>query len=302
MSGGCGTRNGDDGHRLPDRKLGHEWADWDGDLDAHQADATAAPQLFFFCLCSAALSWGLLIAAPCTLALELLQPPPFIAALARLSILALSSLPLAAGCGLYLCWRSQRLRPMALLLMACLIRLLPLLTPFAKLTGKSRDQLLNSFLQIRNSFISSSRTISQARSGPPLLLAPRCMTKESMQALKLSAQENGAEFFIAATGAKARDKVAELKPCAIVAVACERDLISGIRDVAGNNLPIIALPITLPAGPCKGALADLDQLADAIAWIKGKTARERAADADGGKDRRTESASERETNSDSTGD
>jgi uncharacterized protein len=45
----------------------------------------------------------------------------------------------------------------------------------------------------------------------------------------------------------------------VVAVACERDMVSGLHDVAGK-IPVLGLTMTLPAGPCKDASLDLGQL------------------------------------------
>jgi hypothetical protein len=50
----------------------------------------------------------------------------------------------------------------------------------------------------------------------------------------------------------------------VVAVACERDMVSGLHDVAGK-VPVLGLTMTLPSGPCKDALLDLGKLED---WVK----------------------------------
>ena len=45
----------------------------------------------------------------------------------------------------------------------------------------------------------------------------------------------------------------------MVAVACERDMISGLRDVAGR-LPGLGLTMPLPNGPWKEASLDLGKM------------------------------------------
>jgi hypothetical protein len=50
----------------------------------------------------------------------------------------------------------------------------------------------------------------------------------------------------------------------VVAVACERDMVSGLHDVAGK-VPVLGLTMTLPAGPCKDAGLDLGRLEE---WVR----------------------------------
>ena len=50
----------------------------------------------------------------------------------------------------------------------------------------------------------------------------------------------------------------------MVAVACERDMVSGLHDVAGK-VPVLGLFSRLPSGPCKDTVLDLVQLED---WVK----------------------------------
>ena len=54
------------------------------------------------------------------------------------------------------------------------------------------------------------------------------------------------------------------KKRAVVAVACERDMVSGLHDVAGK-VPVLGLTMTLPSGPCKDALLDLPKLEE---WVR----------------------------------
>ena len=51
-------------------------------------------------------------------------------------------------------------------------------------------------------------------------------------------------------GEEARKKIKLSNPKAIIAIACERDLISGFIEV-NPHIPVIGLPITRPEGPCK---------------------------------------------------
>ena len=60
------------------------------------------------------------------------------------------------------------------------------------------------------------------------------------------------------------------RPSAVIGVACERDLISGIRDVS-PLLPTIGITNQRPEGPCKNTLIDMDALRRAIETFTGES-------------------------------
>src|SRR5438105_1142229 len=70
--------------------------------------------------------------------------------------------------------------------------------------------------------------------------------------------------FVATRGQLARRVIRERRPRAVVAVACERDMTTGLRDVAGK-LPVLGLTMRLPNGPCRDAMLDLDLMER---WVK----------------------------------
>ena len=70
--------------------------------------------------------------------------------------------------------------------------------------------------------------------------------------------------FVATRGQLARRVIRERRPRAVVAVACERDMTTGLRDVAGK-LPVLGLTMRLPSGPCRDAMLDLDTMER---WVK----------------------------------
>jgi len=76
------------------------------------------------------------------------------------------------------------------------------------------------------------------------------------------ADENGLELHVATGGNLARRIVKDVRPEAIVAVACERDLTSGIAD--SYPLPILGVPNERPFGPCRNTRVDLARLEEAI--------------------------------------
>jgi hypothetical protein len=86
----------------------------------------------------------------------------------------------------------------------------------------------------------------------------RCEIKDLIEI----AEENGLELFVATGGTIARKVVKEVMPEAIVAVACERDLSSGLVDT--YPFPILGIPNERPYGPCFNTRVDLDKVKEAI--------------------------------------
>jgi hypothetical protein len=92
----------------------------------------------------------------------------------------------------------------------------------------------------------------------------RCNIKDLIQI----ADENHLELFVATGGSLARRIINEIKPEAVVAVACENDLSSGIVD--SYPLPILGITNERPFGPCFNTRVDLSKVKEAIEFF-GKT-------------------------------
>jgi len=75
---------------------------------------------------------------------------------------------------------------------------------------------------------------------------------------------------IATGGTLARHAIQQYHPKFILAVACERDLISGIIDV--TQVPVIGILNIRPNGPCKDTKVNIDQLEY---WIREISIKER---------------------------
>ena len=76
------------------------------------------------------------------------------------------------------------------------------------------------------------------------------------------AEKYDLNLHVATGGNLARRIVKEVRPEAIVAVACERDLSSGIADT--YPMPVIGIPNIRPYGPCKNTLVSLEKVKEAI--------------------------------------
>jgi hypothetical protein len=144
--------------------------------------------------------------------------------------------------------------------------LLTLLFPFvarlAASIGISKDRLGHSFIQVSN-------TLVRARlpDGPVLVLLPRCLKKELKQDIgRLCNESPNVILHTAPGGNVARQIIRDTEPKAIVAVACERDLVSGIQDVA-PRIPVIGICNIRPAGPCKDTSIDLEEFCSALAFF-----------------------------------
>ncbi len=79
------------------------------------------------------------------------------------------------------------------------------------------------------------------------------------------ADENGLDLHVATGGNLARRIVKDVMPHAIVAVACERDLSSGIADTW--PMPVYGIPNERPCGPCVNTRVDLSRVKDAIRML-----------------------------------
>jgi hypothetical protein len=76
------------------------------------------------------------------------------------------------------------------------------------------------------------------------------------------ADDNGLDLHVATGGNLARRIVKDVRPHAIVAVACERDLSSGIADTW--PMPVYGIPNERPCGPCVNTRVDLSEVKRAI--------------------------------------
>lgn len=66
-------------------------------------------------------------------------------------------------------------------------------------------------------------------------------------------------------GSAARRAVVDSRPSFVVAVACERDMISGIRD--SLPLPVMGILNQRPNGPCKNTTVDIARVEQTLALL-----------------------------------
>ncbi len=136
----------------------------------------------------------------------------------------------------------------------------------AKLLGISRDRMGHSFVRSYNKI--SIATKPKGRKERLLILLPRCLTKEQLKEINSLKDLYPIYVKTVSGGELARKHIKELMPSAVIGVACERDLVSGIRDV-GKKLSLIGIPNKRPDGPCKNTHIDMNELVSAIEFYVG---------------------------------
>ncbi|HEX7243610.1 MAG TPA: DUF116 domain-containing protein [Longimicrobiaceae bacterium] len=247
-----------------DRRLGHEWDDWDGEPLPGDGVHHEGSGLFFRL---AAAGGGIVLGAGgAALWLvaprlgELWAPLPGvlgagIAAAGLLLALWLGALARALRTG------RNRLPP-ALAEAGALPRAFPWLERLGVRLGVSRDRVGNSLMRVHNA-LTAARARPGVRPDDLLVLLPRCLGKEAMQGAMDVAGRYGVPLFVASRGRYAREMIALRRPKRVVAVACERDLASGVHDV-GPRLPVLGVTLALPDGPCRNTGVEVAALEGAV--------------------------------------
>lgn len=157
--------------------------------------------------------------------------------------------------------------------------LFPISLYFGRFIGFAKEDLQRAFIQVSNHLV-KIRGI-QIKGEDVLILLPHCIQKFDCQYKVTSDIENcrrcglcdidellnlknkyGCHLAVATGGTLARKVVKELRPKAIVAVACERDLASGIQDT--YPLPVTGVINIRPEGPCVNTGVDVSKVEEAI--------------------------------------
>jgi hypothetical protein len=157
--------------------------------------------------------------------------------------------------------------------------LLPLMSGVGKLCGVSKDQVRRSFIEINNQLILAQHP--RATPDKLLLLLPHCLQFHECQfritgntvhckrcgkcpitGLVGLSEKYGVGLAVATGGTLARRIVVERRPRLIIAVACERDLSSGIQD--SYPLPVFGVVNSRPHGPCYDTTVDLEKVEEAL--------------------------------------
>lgn len=155
----------------------------------------------------------------------------------------------------------------------------PILILVGKLFGISKSRIQHAFVEANNGLVMAQ--ISQTKPERLLLLMPHCLQNYDCT-VKITGNVDNckrcgncqikdlvelAEAYhiglsVATGGTIARRIVVDKKPQIIIAVACERDLTSGIQD--SYPVPVYGIFNTRPYGPCFNTRVDLKEVKKAM--------------------------------------
>ena len=141
--------------------------------------------------------------------------------------------------------------------------------------GIPKNEMRKIYVKLNNSYIYSNKY--NFNSKDIMILIPHCVQKNSCKLKVTNKIENcakcglcnvsdlvklkektGINIFIATGGTLARKVIIENKPKAVIAVACERDLTSGVRDI--RKIPVLGVFNSRPNGPCIDTNIDINEV------------------------------------------
>lgn len=157
--------------------------------------------------------------------------------------------------------------------------LFPIAVQLGKIIGIARERVWGSYIEVNNFLVRTHRNL--VTNGRVVILAPHCL-QESKCPFKITtdiencrrcgkcdiadliemAEKYGATLRVVTGGTLARNIIAETRPRGVVAIACERDLSSGIQD--SNPLPVMGVLNRRPFGPCHDTKVDLERVEEAL--------------------------------------
>ena len=254
------------GAERKDRKLGDEWSDWKGGDAPGEYEINERTATFFgLAACVMLLFIALLPAVWYLIKPRIDQLDPFVSDLVEWSAggAVVLFLVLLALEGVVLAGFRKSLLPYRWM-EKVLLSLLPGAVWLGAKLGISRDRVGNSFIKVHNLMTKShGNRLDLERL---LVLLQRCLKREARGQITGRINGNGYKVLTAGGGEVARAAIKQYRPTCILAIACERDLMSGIRDVA-EKIPVLAIPNRRPEGPCKNTEFSLSELEEALRFI-----------------------------------
>ena len=251
---------------IRDRNLGDEWLLPDWSMEEASKNITSGRRLFIgFAFLSI-----ILLAGFTWFALYMIEPRlrsmhpvlPYVAGIAALAFAVLLLLGFGLTVFSIMCEKNFLLhifgREFSLSFLA------PMVLKLGERFGISRDKMSHSFIKVSNSLIKATQDTFECEK--LLILIPRCLQRPIRDKISELAEKYHCEVYTASGGEAARKVVAQSKPSAIIGVACERDLLSGLQDNL-DKIPIIAIPNIRPEGPCKNTLVELDEIEKAVKFF-----------------------------------
>lgn len=157
--------------------------------------------------------------------------------------------------------------------------LFPIAVVLGKLADVEKERIERSFIEVSNQIIRQRRI--QVEPDRLLVITPHCLQEESCphkitrnpknckkcgrcqvgELLTLS-EKYGFHFAVVTGGTLSRQLIKSMRPQAVLAIACERDLTSGIQDI--YPLPVIGVLNERPCGPCNNTKVDVRRVEEAV--------------------------------------
>jgi hypothetical protein len=251
-----------------DRKLGDEWADWKGD---NNRDSEINEALSTFSTLAAAVLFIMIALLPVIWYLikpRIEQLSPHLSNIMEWSLICfvIVFVIIAFLEAIWVVIFKRSLFPYRLI-EKVILYILPKAVWLGSKFGISRDRVGNSFIKVHN-FITKSYA-AKVSSERLLILLPRCLKKEARSDIIDRTNSEEVKVLTVAGGEEAREAIKQYRPTFILALACERDLMSGIKDVA-EKVPVLAIPNKRPEGPCKNTDFSLSELEEALLFIRGR--------------------------------
>ncbi len=163
--------------------------------------------------------------------------------------------------------------------------LFPMTITIGKLFDVDKENIERSFIEVSNHLIRQKHLI--VKPDQLLILTPHCIQQENcphkvtknitncrrcggcqVGDLAALAEKYGVHLAIVTGGTLARRVVKTVHPHALLAIACERDLTSGIQDVF--PLPVIGILNQRPCGPCCNTRLDIAAVEQAVQKFLGQ--------------------------------
>lgn len=155
----------------------------------------------------------------------------------------------------------------------------PLLIGVVKLFNKDKDSIRRVHANINNLLVMANTKKTDKDS--ILILLPHCLQNDECTIkitndidnckecgkcdigdIKNLKEKYGINIVVATGGTLARQWIKKTKPKCIIAVACERDLSSGINDI--KHIPVMGVLNERPNGPCFNTKIDIRKIEEAI--------------------------------------
>lgn len=143
--------------------------------------------------------------------------------------------------------------------------LFPLIRIIGRITAIPSVKIEQSFLGMHNRIV---RLYGRPQPIKNLLvLLPHCLERGIREKLNQEIGSHPCIVRVVGGGTQARTVVEKEKPRAILAVACERDLVSGVVELCGKIPMILAVPNIQSHGPCNSTEIHMEEFRTALGYF-----------------------------------